>query len=107
MRRHVACALLVTIVLGLSGGFRVWAQEETLRGFAVKAVSWCRAGLDHGRAPCVILSNHEEADVTYVAVFTRDGTEVQTIIRHDNASGKQVVVWPKAESSAAHAPHGR
>lgn len=109
MPRHVAFTLVVTIVLALSIVFRVWGQEEELRGLDVKAVSLCRTGLDNARAPCLILSKHEEAHVIYVAVFTADGTEMRTIIRHDNASGKQVVVWPKAgaDSSTAHSPHGR
>jgi len=106
---HVVFTLLATIAFALSVVFRVWGQEEELRGLDVKAVSLCRTGLDNARAPCIILSSHEDARVIYVAVFTVDGTEVQTIIRHDNASGKQVVVWPKAvpESSAAHYPYGR
>jgi len=93
---HVVFTLLATIAFALSVVFRVWGQEEELRGLDVKAVSLCRTGLDNTRAPCIVLSRHEEAHVIYVVVFTVDGTKMQTIIRHDNASGKQVVVWPKA-----------
>jgi len=93
---RVVFALMATLALVLSVVFRVWGQEEELRGLEVKAVSLCRTDLDNGRAPCLVLSRHEEAHVIYVVVFTVDGTEMQTIIRHDNASGKQVVVWPKA-----------
>ena len=109
MPTHVVLTFLATIVFALSVVFRVWGQEDELRGLEVKAVSLCRTGLDNARAPCILLSKHEEAHVIYVAIFTADGTEMQTIIRHDNASGKQVVVWPKAvpESSAAHYPYGR
>ena len=96
MPTQVVLTLMATIVFILSVVFRVWGQEQELRGLDVEAVSLCRTGPDDARAPCIILSRHEEPHVIYVAVFTVDGTEMQTIVRHDNASGKQVVVWSKA-----------
>jgi len=106
--RRVVVTLILTILLALSVAFRVWGQEEELRGLEVQAVSMCR-NLDHARAPCILLSRYDEADVVWVAIFSHHGTEVQTIIRHDLASGKQAVVWPKAvpDPSAAHAPRGK
>ena len=99
MPRHVVVTLIATILFALSVAFRVWGQEEELRGLDVKSVSICRSVLGYARAPCVILSNPEEADVLYIAVFDSDGTEVHTIVRHDIATGKQVVVWPRAVSA--------
>ena len=94
MPTRVVFALMATLALVLSVVFRVWGQEEELRGLDVKAVSLCRTGLDNARAPCIILSSHEDASVIYVAVFTVDGTEVQTIVRHDNALYQRVQFEP-------------
>ena len=109
MPTRVVLTLIATLLFAHSVAFRVWGQEPDLRGLDIKAISMCGRALDNVRVPCVVFSKHEEADVLYVAVFTPDGTEMETIIRHDNASGTQAVVWPKAvpESSAAHYPHGR
>ena len=108
MPRHVVVTLISTILFALSVVFRVWGQEEELHGLEVQAVSMCR-NLDHARAPCILLSRYDEADVVWVAIFSHDGTEVQTIIRHDIASGKQAVVWPKAvpDPSAAQPSQGK
>ena len=39
MPRHVVVTLIVTILFALSVAFRVWGQEEELRGLDVKSVS--------------------------------------------------------------------
>lgn len=108
MPRHVLVTLISTILLALSVAFRVWGQEDELRGLDVTGISVCRS-LDNTRAPCILLSRHGEPDVVYVAVFSHDGTEMQTLIRHDIASGRQAVVWQKAapDPFAAHASQGR
>src|SRR5438309_6022925 len=96
--------LIATLVLALSVVFRVSSQEADLDGVEIKAISMCGRGLGNVRAPCVVFSRHLEADVLYVAVFTPDGTQLQTIIRHDNASGKQEVVWLRVVPDPS-APH--
>ena len=106
---RVVVTLIATLVLALSVVSRVWGQEPDLHGLDIKAISMCGRALDNVRVPCVVFSKHEEADVLYVAVFTPDGTEMETIIRHDNASGRQAVVWPKVvpDPSAPQYPQQR
>jgi len=106
---RVVLTLIATLVFALSVAFRVWGQEPDLRGLDIRAISMCGRSLDSVRMPCVVLSKREEADVTYLAVFTPDGREMQTIIRHDNASGTQAVVWTKVvpDASAPRYPQRR
>lgn len=109
MPTSVVITLIATLALALSVVFRVWGQEPDLHAVDIKAISMCGRSLDNARVPCVVFSKPEEADVIYVAVFTPDGTEMQTIIRHDNVSGKQAVVWSRVvpDPSAPHYPQQR
>lgn len=108
MPRHVLVTLISTILLALSVALRVWGQEAELRGLEVQTISMCR-NLDNARAPCILLTKYDEPDGVWVAIFSHDGTEVQTIIRHDIATGKQTVVWSNAglDPFTAHASQGR
>ena len=85
--------ILIGILLIWTG--KTQAQDLPLSGLQIKTVAQCADFQNKIKAPCVVLTNPNEENVIYLAIFNQDGTEMEKIVRQDFTTGKEKTIWTK------------